>query len=476
MAFAVHGRAPHSVMVRFPRMPRGSVTLAIAVAGLVSLCVGCRTSGTAERAPLDVEAAVAPELARDAAREPEGDELVGGLLIEGRLFTTSRDNLREWPLASSMARLVAPGAGQRGLGAAVRLASAARVLRGDEAAAWLAAGNMESLPGRFDGVVTAELGARLEASLELGEGELPRVAVHLGDVGSAGTPEAPAVAVSLAVLDPEQDNWDAEERTLLESPLPPNEWLLAAWPTDGGRSLVLATRLLPAPGPDADAVLVERYREFAAESRARALLERDKERALERVLDPAEGEILALARALDAAARGGERRPAAVYLTSPSHTPLAADWVLVAEPERLGTWIAALVAGASEGVEGNDAAARLSQMHWRIERRTWITLAEAAQEGQASPAERGLLLHHAGEAGHGPGRLRDVALEAADRAQFEAALESENRQLLEDASPAARARAHHWLQTRGKAVTGFDPFGDTEARRAALTAAGGGGA
>ena len=456
-------------MVRSLRTPRGSATLAIALAGLAAIGVGCRSGGAAAPKSFEVVSRVEPELAHDAAREPSVAGDTAGLRIEGRLFTASRESLLSWPLASAKARLVAPGEGGRGLGATVRLASGARVLRDQEAAEWIASGEKDSLPGRFDGVLTADLGARLEAELDAAERALPRVAVHLGSLDSADTADGSAVAVALAVLDPEQDNWEAEERTLLDAPLSPNQWLLAAWPTQADRFLVLAVRLLPGPGPDGDGA--ERYRELSAEARTRALDQRDRERALQRTLGPAEGEILALARALDSAARGGERRPAAVYLTSSPHTPLAADWVLVAEEERIATWIAALLAGEADELPGADAAARLARMQWRIERRTWIILAEAVQNGQASAAERGLLLRHGGEAGHGPSRLQQLAGESASRADFDAALEAENRQLLEDSSPAARARAHHWLQARGRGVAGFDPFGDTESRRAALAAA-----
>ncbi|MEY2747232.1 MAG: hypothetical protein RL112_2274 [Planctomycetota bacterium] len=95
-------------------------------------------------------------------------------------------------------------------------------------------------------------------------------------------------------------------------------------------------------------------------------------------------------------------------------------------------------------------------------------LAARAQDGGLAPAPRALLLAHAGEVGRWPATLDELSRAARGLDELAEMFAAENLLFLEDPDPAARARAHDWLRARGKAVPGFDPLGEEEAREAAL--------
>lgn len=95
-------------------------------------------------------------------------------------------------------------------------------------------------------------------------------------------------------------------------------------------------------------------------------------------------------------------------------------------------------------------------------------LAARAQESGLAPAPRALLLAHAGEVGRWPATLDELSRAARGLDELADMFVAENLLFLEDPDPAARARAHDWLHSRGKAVPGFDPLGEEEAREAVL--------
>jgi hypothetical protein len=67
-----------------------------------------------------------------------------------------------------------------------------------------------------------------------------------------------------------------------------------------------------------------------------------------------------------------------------------------------------------------------------------------------------------------PSALLAAAATSADQAAWLAALVTENRVLLEEGDAAVRARAFDWLDARGLAPDGYDPFAPLAVRREAL--------
>jgi hypothetical protein len=70
--------------------------------------------------------------------------------------------------------------------------------------------------------------------------------------------------------------------------------------------------------------------------------------------------------------------------------------------------------------------------------------------------------------GRDPAGLPALADKSATRADMATRLEAEHLILLDDASPALRVRAYDWLSQRNAAPAGYDPLGQTQARRAAM--------
>ncbi len=105
---------------------------------------------------------------------------------------------------------------------------------------------------------------------------------------------------------------------------------------------------------------------------------------------------------------------------------------------------------------------------WQVEREAIGCLASRIDRGAASPAERGLLLRHYGEAAKFATDLAAHALHSETLDAFVTKVMTENRRLLASPDPASRVRAFDWLVDRSAAPTGFDPFASRDSRRAAL--------
>ena len=130
---------------------------------------------------------------------------------------------------------------------------------------------------------------------------------------------------------------------------------------------------------------------------------------------------------------------------------------------------AALEPSIGQGAQASDAAQPAS-LGVVVDGALLRHLAARAQEAGLAPAPRALLLAHAGEVGRWPATLDELSRAARDLEELTNMFVAENLLFLEDPDPAARARAHDWLRSRGKAVSGFDPLAAEEAREDALAA------
>lgn len=191
---------------------------------------------------------------------------------------------------------------------------------------------------------------------------------------------------------------------------------------------------------------------FSAEQRATALADdalslSEHRRALRSLADPA------------------TRRSTLVYLAGATGAPLAQDLALMADESTLADCCAFI----SEKIgEPDQVRGKPAELAWRLEHAAWQFAAKRLAEDRLDVAVEGLLLRHAGEAGHFPSSIEDALGASADLPALARKFEEENRIFLEDSNPAARVRAFDWLQLRGLAPAGYDPLASGAARRAAL--------
>lgn len=169
-------------------------------------------------------------------------------------------------------------------------------------------------------------------------------------------------------------------------------------------------------------------------------------------------EIASLIAALD---KPAERRARLVHLAGTCGAPLALDVALVANDGDLADFALAVRGALAQPVDRRGAA-------WPIERAAWLFVGARAASAKLAPELAGVLARQGGEAARFPGAIEDLVRGVDGGEAFAARLVAENRILLEDGSPASRARAFDWLSARGVAPTGFDPFGTLAVRRAAL--------
>jgi hypothetical protein len=178
-----------------------------------------------------------------------------------------------------------------------------------------------------------------------------------------------------------------------------------------------------------------------------------------------EGAHLERAQALRALADPALRRAAFFHLADAGGARLAADLALLDDDDALAACAAAVLEDRGERSDDVLDGPRLA---WSLEVAAARALLMRAPE---LPAElQASLLARAGELARFPDLLGACVESSSDLADFEARLERENRQFLEDSDPAARVRAHDWLAARGVACPGYDPLGSREQRRSALAA------
>lgn len=159
------------------------------------------------------------------------------------------------------------------------------------------------------------------------------------------------------------------------------------------------------------------------------------------------------------------RRAAWLHLAGTLAAPLAQDYGFLAADEELAASAGELKAALDAEQLRATPVARLAVV---LEAQVLRRMAALAGEGKLDDELRGLLLLHAGEAGRWPGAFDDLVRDARSIDELRTRFVKENEAFLEDASPAARVRAHDWLAARGLAVPGYDPMAARETRAAAL--------
>lgn len=160
------------------------------------------------------------------------------------------------------------------------------------------------------------------------------------------------------------------------------------------------------------------------------------------------------------------QRKTLVFLSTTTGASLAEDLVLIVADENLQTYAEAVITAAENSDALMDAEGGLG---WVLERGAYQFLITALSEEQISSSHFGLLLKHAGEAGNFPAIIEDALAVSQNNAEFMSRIVEENRIFLEDHNIAARVRAYDWLDSLDQAPEGYDPLGESDARRAALS-------
>ncbi len=178
----------------------------------------------------------------------------------------------------------------------------------------------------------------------------------------------------------------------------------------------------------------------------------------------------AIATALNELDRPASRRAALVFLGDQTGAQVLPDLALVADDTVLARLVAkiharpAVHAGAAPVFNISDQQA----LGWQLDLAALQLLHDMQSAGQLPRDLSAVLLAYAGEAGRHPSSLDEILTDLPDRAELQRRLISENRQYLEDGSPAARIGAYDWLAAHGQAPAGYDPLGSPRARSQAL--------
>lgn len=176
-------------------------------------------------------------------------------------------------------------------------------------------------------------------------------------------------------------------------------------------------------------------------------------------LDPA-----LIASVVEAITLGEQRRSALVYFAGQTKAPLGEQVAMVAEEDVLDELSLQLAdeLGKQQGLWKREDAG------WLLDRLAFQRLAQGYLKRRLTPELRGVLAAYAGEAGRSPAALEQILDALSTRKDFENRLLAENLIALEDNSPSARVRAYDWLKARGRAPQGYDPLGESKARREAM--------
>lgn len=309
------------------------------------------------------------------------------------------------------------------------------------------------------------------AHLPLDVGFVVRVARPV--LPAVGTGAAPAPA-------PEQTTG---ERILLERlPWSDRLFLLALLPSPtvpaGGSDavrpgLVFAIEVGAPPAPDAPGwsahrlAVAECAGDVARAVTVRASLAAERRSPAESPA-PDPGAQLDVPPPLDQLDVRAERRRALLELALATGAGLTAD-VAASGGELLLDDVVARVRSATSA----PAAPTLGpQLGWLVERVTLAALADATAEADPESGRLvevgALLARRVGGLSLRPSAMLAAASTSADQTAWLVALVTENRVLLEDGDAAVRARAYDWLDARGLAPAGYDPFAPRDVRRDAL--------
>jgi len=495
--------------------------LALALATLVAACAATRPeaprippavslrlehfAGTPLRGARDADDALRPDRPAEDASS-----------IEFRVLYLDAEPATELPRLATHTRMVVAADGDEPIRPVAELASHARIATGEDAqrfrrqldaGAFGRARELARLRGALLPETTAVLRATSHATVTLPSGETARRDLALfvsrgpeAEGASAGDGELYDVALAIESVraDPRTDEpggrgdgpggspgaaraaSDGSAEAVpppAEAPLRREYALLADRLEAGGAALAL---LVPSPfdgdSGAAFAALVRvgpPPRRGEARRAHRAAFERslrdmaaaaEEARAQASSLDASAILRREVTSALEALQLARLHRPALVFMATEARARLAADLALVADETTLARYASAV----RERAEARLATADAGALGWLLEASAMSVLAEQADEGALAPELTGILLRHTGEAGRFPDVLLGVAEGAGGLAALYARLLAENRVFLEDSSPAARVRAHAWLEERGAAPEGFDPLADSGERRAAL--------
>lgn len=238
-------------------------------------------------------------------------------------------------------------------------------------------------------------------------------------------------------------------------------------PADGPIALVFSRT----PGRDEPAALVVILEAVDdptpedARSAADAALEASVANAVERrrAVTQSEAEAREIQYVVAQLDRASERRARLVFLADSCAAPLALDISMIARDEDLAKFAEVVKIALAQPMDR-------AQAGWAIERAAWLMLGRASAAGSIAPELSGILTRQGGEAVRFAGAIEDLVRGVDDYAALTQKLATENRILLEDATPSSRSRAYDWLAARGLEPANFDPFGPLAERRAALDA------
>lgn len=171
-----------------------------------------------------------------------------------------------------------------------------------------------------------------------------------------------------------------------------------------------------------------------------------------------------LSPAFEALASPPTRRSALLLLAGESLSALTLDFALTADYEQLNTFCETLLRKTAAAARPTDGL----KLAFLLESSCLEHLTTLLSKDKLPGELQALLLKHAGQAGRQASSLEDALRSSRTVDSLKSRISDENWIALEDNSPAARVRAHDWLQARGEAPRDFDPLGASKDRRKAL--------